>query len=449
MTGLTAGHQLKASEQPNVLIIVLDDAGYNDFGFMGSKQIKTPHIDQLASSGVIFTDAHVSASVSAPSRAGILSGRYQQRFGSECNLNSQLGFSLDEETIGDVFKRNGYQTACIGKWHQGNTPEYHPNKRGFDYFHGFISGSRSYFYNPKGSDKPEHTQNLQINGKQISFDGYMTDILADGAISFFRETNKPFMMYLAFNAVHTPMEATKDDLNRFKGHPRQTLAAMTWAVDRAIGKVIDYLKETGKYENTLIFFLSDNGGAYASGANNYPLKGCKGNKFEGGHRVPFFFVWADQIKGNGRYDGLTSSLDIFATAFAAAKIQPSDLKNELDGVNLLPYLKGEKTTEPHEKLFWRKGDMAAARIKEFKLIRVKGLEDKMYNLKENLQEEHNLIPSCPAEYKLLSENLKAWESGLIEPRWRESKNWETVTKEIHHDLMNNQPIRFRTPSDLK
>lgn len=357
----TACNSLTSSqtEKPNILVIVLDDAGYNDFGFMGSKDIQTPNIDNLAKNGVIFRDAHVSATVSGPSRAGILTGRYQQRSGYECNLGDTLGLGLQESTIGDIFLENGYTTACIGKWHQGDAPEYHPNKRGFEFFYGFISGSRSYFYQPEKDDKPGSTHNLQLNGKQLSFDGYMTDLLADAASKYIKaqsKQQKPFMMYLAFNAVHTPMETTLEDLDRFKEHPRQKLAAMTWAVDRGIGNVIDALKETGEYENTLIFFLSDNGGAHNNQSSNYPLKGFKGNKFEGGHRVPFFMVYGNRIKGY--YEGLTSSLDIFATAIHAAGISEKTLKKPLDGVNLMPYVNGKKK-EHHiqnysgEKKIWQ------------------------------------------------------------------------------------------------
>ena len=437
-------------KKPNVLVIILDDAGYNDFGFMGSKDIKTPHIDQLASNGIIFTDAHVSATVSGPSRAGLLSGRYQQRSGYECNLADTLGLGLHEETIGDIFNKNDYNTACIGKWHQGDAPEYHPNQRGFDHFYGFISGSRSYFYRPQKEDKPGRSQNLQLNGKPLSFNGYMTDVLATAATDYIDQnscTEKPFMMYLAFNAVHTPMEATQADLALFKDHPRQKLAAMSWAVDRGIGKVIDKLKETGVYDNTLIFFLSDNGGAHNNQSSNYPLKGFKGNKFEGGHRVPFFLVHGDRFKGT--YNGLTSSLDILATAIGAASIDTTTLKNRLDGVNLLPYIKGEKRDEPHTQLFWRKEDMAAARMGDYKLIRVKGVGERLYNLKENLSETEDLQQENQLKSEELSKELEAWEKGLVNPiLWGEGV-WNDVTRQIHRDLMENSKVSCFSPEEWK
>lgn len=437
-------------EKPNVLIILLDDAGYNDFGFMGSKDLKTPNIDALANDGVVFTDAHVSASVSGPSRAGILSGRYQQRCGYECNLGDTLGLGLNEITIANVFRDNGYSTACIGKWHQGDAPEYHPNKRGFEHFYGFISGSRSYFYRPNKDDKPGNTHNLQFNGVQQKFDGYMTDVLAENASQYIEEHSrkeKPFMMYLAFNAVHTPMEATEQDMKLFEGHKRQKLAAMTWAVDRGIGKVIDKLKETGEYENTLIFFLSDNGGAHNNQSTNYPLKGFKGNKFEGGHRVPFFMVNGSNFKG--KYQELVSSLDIFATSASAAGIDIKTLKNPLDGVNIIPYVNGEIDGAPHDKLFWRKHDMAAMRTKNHKYIRVNGVGEVLYSLENNLSESEDIKDSLPEIYKMMSNEVKEWEKGLVNPLLWDEGIWNDVTKDIHKDLMNNQKVSCFTPDQWK
>ena len=449
LTSTTCNSQVpEKTEKPNILIIVLDDAGYNDFGFMGSTDLLTPQIDNLAASGVIFQDAHVSATVSGPSRAGILTGRYQQRCGYECNLGDTLGLGLQETTIGDIFQKNGYATACIGKWHQGDAPEYHPNKRGFDHFYGFIAGSRSYFYNPQKEDKPGKTHNLQLNGQQVKFDGYMTDVLGKAASDYIKEQNKkqkPFMLYVAFNAVHTPMEAVQEDLNRFNGHPRQKLAAMTWAVDRAIGSIVHTLKETDEYRNTLIFFLSDNGGAHNNQSSNFPLKGFKGNKFEGGHRVPFFIVYGNRIKGN--YGGLTSSLDILSTAAGVAGIETETLLKPLDGVNLLPYIKGEKTGNPHTELCWRKEDMAAIRMGDYKLIRVKGVGERLYNLKENLSETDDIQAQLPHKCKEMNEALELWEEGLVNPiLWGEGV-WNNVTREIHRDLMENRKVTRFSPAN--
>ena len=446
-TNCTAENSLN---KPNILVILLDDAGYNDFGFNGSKDLLTPNIDRLAADGTVFTDAHVSASVSGPSRAGILSGRYNQRCGYECNLGDTLGLGLNEERIADVFLRNGYNTSCIGKWHQGDAPEYHPNRRGFEHFYGFIAGSRSYFYRPNRDDKPGDVHNLQYNGKQLSFNGYMTDVLADAAVDYLdkqKGSGKPFMMYLAFNAVHTPMEATKEDMARFEGHSRQKLAAMTWAVDRGIGKVVDKLKKEGMYENTLIFFLSDNGGAHNNQSSNYPLKGFKGNKYEGGIRVPFFITMGGKYKGT--FDGLSSSLDIFSTSIAAAGIDKESLKNPIDGVDLIPYISGEMSGNPHDILFWRKEKSSAVRMGDYKLISVEGLGQRLYSLNDNLGEDNDLRKINPELCKEMTDKYKEWEKGIITPMLWDEGVWHEVTRETHRQLMNNEKVTVFTPDDLK
>ncbi len=438
-------------KKPNVLIILLDDAGYNDFGFMGSPDLETPRIDSLAREGIVCTDAHVSATVSGPSRAGILTGRYQQRFGYECNRgpNSNVYLPVDEETIGSVFQRNGYRTACIGKWHQGDSACFHPNRRGFDYFYGFLSGGRSYFYRPFSHDKPGNRSNLLENDCQQHFgEKYLTDLFGEKSVEFLERTSEPFLLYLAFNAVHTPMEATPEDMARYDGHPRQKLAAMTWAVDRAIGRVVDCLKVQGRLDNTLIFFLSDNGGAHNNMSSNFPYKGFKGNKYEAGHRVPFFVHWGDRLREGGRYDGLVSSLDIFATALAAAGIEETVLHNPCDGVDLMPFLTHVRGDEPHSTLYWRKDQAAAVRDGDYKLIRVEEVGIRLYDLKNDPGETHDLSVDT-LKVKSLSCKLDAWEKSLGTPLWTEGKEWNEVTREIHRDLMENRPVRFYTPAQMK
>lgn len=435
----------KVKNQPNILVILVDDAGYNDFGFMGSKDMMTPNIDQLASQGVVLTDAHVAATVSSPSRACLMTGRYGHRFGYECNPSySDYGVSLNEQTIADVFQENGYRTAAIGKWHLGTLDKYHPNKRGFDYFYGMKAGGRDYFYDEKKSDRPGDERNILLNDKQVKFDGYLTDVFSEKAVEFIKNTDQPFMMYLAYNAVHTPMQATQEDLDRFSGHPRQKLAAMTWALDRGVGTVVQGLKETGKFDNTLIFFLSDNGGATINNSSNYPLKGFKGNKFEGGHRVPYFIVWNGKIKSGIKFDGLASSLDIFATAIDAAGI--SKTKNRLDGVSLIPYLSGKKKGDPHHVLFWRKMDTRAVRMGDYKLIITQGVDSVLYNVKSDLEEMNNILDQEPKIYKRMVKKLRQWEDEeCVEPLWTE-EGWGKITNGYHQRLMHNE---IKTADDLK
>lgn len=433
-----------ANNKPNVLIVLIDDAGYNDFGFMGSKDMYTPNIDKLASSGVIFSDAHVAATVSSPSRACIMTGRYGHRFGYECNINDRTnGLPLSEQTIADLFKENGYSTYAVGKWHLGSLDKFHPNRRGFEIFYGMKSGGRDYFYDENGSDKIGDERNLLLNSKQVRFDGYLTDAFSNKAVELIKQSKKPFMMYLAYNAVHTPLQATDDDMKLFKGHPRQKLAAMTYALDRGIGKIVKVLEESGKMDNTIIFFLSDNGGATNNLSSNYPLKGFKGNKFEGGHRVPFFIVWKNNIKGGGIFDGLSSSLDIFATAIDAAGI--TNNKNELDGVSLLPYIKGDKIGDPHDVLYWRKMDSRAIRMGDYKYIITNGVDSVLYNIKLDLDEMSNIIKEKKEIHRLLSKKMLEWEKNIcVEPLWIE-EGWDRITNGYHERLMHNE---IKTQDDL-
>ena len=453
MLGLTspflanAQNSPASQSRPNILVFLIDDAGYNDFGFMGSKEIVTPHIDALTRQGVVLDDAHVAATVSSPSRACLITGRYGHHFGYECNMNDDTnGLPLSEETMGDIFHRNGYRTAAIGKWHLGKLPGMHPNERGFEMFYGMMGGHREYFYNEKGSDRPGFEQNLQLNGQKLKFDGYLTDRFTDKAIEFIedKKEDKPFFLYLSYNAVHTPMQATEEDMARFKGHPRQKLAAMTWALDRGIGRIVESLKANGQWDNTLIFFLSDNGGALINDACNDPLKGFKGNKFEGGHRVPYAVVWNGQIPAGKHFDGLSSSLDILTTAMDAAGIETS--KNKLDGVSLLPYLKGEKKGDPHESLFWRKMDTRAMRHGDYKLIITHGVDTVLYHLKDNLDETRNLKDQKPKVLRKMRKELSRWEKEeCIKPLWIE-EGWGPTTNGIHRQLMKNE---IKTPLDWR
>ena len=432
--------------KPNIIVIVTDDAGYVDFGFMGSVDLQTPEIDKLAESGVIFTDAHVSATVCAPSRAGLLTGQYQQRCGFEANgtgfgNSGDLGLDDNIETLAEVLKKNNYKTIAIGKWHLGGSISDHPNNRGFDEFYGFIGGGRSYF----PIKNPSKKLMLQKNGSKVNFEGYLTDALGNFSVNSVEQNkDNPFFMYLAYNAVHTPMEAKEEHLEKFKDHPRQTLAAMTWSLDENIGKLRHKLDELNILDNTLIYFISDNGGAHNNSSNMGPLKGWKGNKFEGGHRVPFVISWTGKIPKNQKFDGLTSSLDIFSTSLAAAKID-NTTNISLDGVSLLPYLINKKQGNPHDKLFWRKLEEAGVRVDNHKLIRLKYFGYTMYDLDQDLGETQNLSKSNTLKLNKLIEELEQWETEMSEPLWFEEKGWMDVTYNIHKQLMQNKKVTQKEP----
>lgn len=439
--------EVTQSVKTNVIVILLDDAGYNDFGFMGSKDIETPNIDSLVRDGVIFSDAHVTASVCAPSRAGIITGKYQQQFGFESNHtgdeeSGEIGLPDQVTTLAEVFQQNDYKTIAIGKWHLGYLPSDHPNNRGFDEFYGFLSGGRSYF----PLKTPNKNNMLQQNGKKIEFKGYLTDILGNRSVNFVEENkNKPFFMYLAYNAVHTPMEAKQEDIEKFKNHPRQLLAAMTWSLDQNIGKLTHKLKTLGLYENTLIFFLNDNGGAANNNSSNLPLKGWKGNEFEGGHRVPFAISWPAKLPKNKQFNGLTSSLDIFKTAISAAQLETKE-NLDLDGVNLIPFLLSDnKNAQPHQKLYWRKLEESAARMGQYKLVQLENYGAVLYDLSTDIGEQYDLSSEKSEIFNNIKKDYKEWNETLINPLWREGKEWEDITYYIQQRLMQNKEVEYTSP----
>ena len=439
----------KTDSIPNIIIILADDAGYSDFGFMGSDEIKTPNLDQLALDGVTFNNAYVSASVCSPSRAGLLTGMYQQRFGHECNLDSDVNNSFDPNqiTIAEALKTEGYNTGLIGKWHLGDKVQNHPLKNGFDYFWGFISGARNYFYDPNEEFR-NSIRNVVENYTQTKFDGYLTDVLGDKAIGFINknhETNNPFFLFLSFNAPHTPMHAKDDVLEKFKDNPRQVYASMMWSMDEAIGNVVEALKENDQYDNTIIYFLSDNGAAMSNDASPFPFKGWKGNQYEGGIKTPMIMTWKNKIKSNTHFDGFISALDIYKTSLEASKVNNEYMINA-DGKNIMNYLNDNNIK--NENLFWRKDKMATVRSGNYKLIRLNDTSTVLYNIEKNYFEDFDLKLKEPKVHDSLFSLLSKWENRLINPNWIENKNWNIVTEMIYEDLMANSYIRAVSPKDL-
>ena len=438
-----------ADTKPNIIVILIDDAGYADFGFMGSKDLQTPNLDQLAARSIRFTDAHVTASVCSPSRAGLLTGKYQQRFGYECNEGEGYpGMDTAQTIIPRLLQQQGYATAAFGKWHLGFEPAQHPLQKGFQYYYGFLSGGRSYFYAPAKDDRAGARGALLENNRPVKFDGYLTDVLGDKAAGYIRNNkHHPFFIYWAPNAVHTPMEASEADLKKFAGHPRQKLAAMTFALDRAVGKILNALKQQGLFDNSIIFFLSDNGGAHNNQSSNLPLKGFKGNKYEGGHRVPFLISWPGKIARGSDFSGLTSSLDIFPTALEAAGVQLNPSLG-LDGTSLIPFLTLDNNKGPHEELVWRKDAAAAIRFNQYKMIRVKGLGERLYDLSSDPGETTDLRTKQPKVYAMLQQRLLSWEKNKMNPLWTEGARWDSVTFMIHDDLMHNRKPHVRSPEEM-
>lgn len=438
------------NRKPNVIVIVSDDGGYADFQPYGNKEIPTPNINKLANEGVTFTNAYVTASVCAPSRAGILTGRYQQRFGFEHNTSMKLapgytredvGLDVKQRTIADEMKANGYRTIAIGKWHQGTLDKYFPLQRGFDEFYGFKEGHRDFF---GYKEKPSNDFALYDNNQIVSEDKitYLTDMFTDKAIEFIdRNKSNPFFIYLAYNAIHTPLQAKQEDLDKFekvKDKDRRTYDAMMNNMDEGIGKLMKALQQQGLEDNTLIFFINDNGGATNNASDNGKLRGMKGSKWEGGIRVAFLMKWPGKIKPGMRYPHAVSSLDILPTALAASE-SPIPYKR-LDGVNLLPYLK-KSTGTPHKDLFWRRGVAAAVRSGKWKLIKVESDPILLFNLENDIEEKNNLASKNPRKVKKLLTKLSNWEKGLDQPHWYSSMGNENQIKKHRMEVIGREMER--------
>jgi arylsulfatase A-like enzyme len=424
------------ARRPNIVVIVADDMGYADIGVHGSKDIPTPNIDALAKSGVRFTDAYVSGPYCSPTRAGLLTGRYPQRFGHEFNIgmieaHRDAGLPLSETTLADRLKAAGYRTAVIGKWHLGTAPQFHPLRRGFDEFFGFLSGAHSYL-NPEDSTNPLLDGTTVVRETQ-----YLTEELSDRAVSFIsRQKSNPFFLYVAFNAVHVPIEATNKYVARFQhiaDTTRRTYAAMLSAMDDGIGRTLEALRAQRLEENTLIFFFSDNGGpttrAGINGSSNAPLRGSKRTTWEGGIRVPFIVSWKGRVAANTTYSQPIIQLDVAPTALAAAGVAPGRKAN-FDGINLLPFLSSRPTAVPHTSLYWRLGAMMAIRKGDWKLVKMhdrpfegdpEELSDltgaQLYNLKADVAEQSDVAAKHPEKVRELEDEWRGWNRQLSKPAW--------------------------------
>ncbi len=424
---------------PNIILILADDAGYADFGFHGSPDFLTPNLDAFAAQSVLFQQAYVTAAVCGPSRAGLLTGRYQQEFGYEENnvpgymslsgkfTGHEMGLPLDQVTMAQRLSNLGYRTGLIGKWHQGNADQFHPLKRGFDEFIGFRGGARSYYayaddhFSSRPEDRWEHGF-----GVFQEPEGYLTDVMGAEAKAFIqRNQDQPFFLFLSLTAVHTPMEAKPEDLARFpdlKGK-RKTLAAMGLAMDRAIGDVLTELDARGLSENSLVVFTNDNGGPSDTNvSNNTPLSGTKANHLEGGIRVPMLIRWPERLEAGARYGHPVSTLDLLPTFLAAAGGDGS--LPELDGVDLLPFLSAQSSNRPHDTLYWKKENRAAIRSGDWKLLRFPDRPAELYDLSKDLSETQNLAREHPELVSHLYEKLFEWELTLERPLWMLRREYE-------------------------
>ena len=414
----------KTEQRPNILLIVSDDQGYADAGFQGSKDIPTPHLDRLAASGIRFTNGYVTHAFCSPSRAGMMAGRYQQRFGHERNVffdpaDHTEGLPTTETLLPARLEAVGYTTGWIGKWHLGAAPEFVPGRRGFMETYGFIGGGHR-FRDWKVNPKSEYFVPIKRNGQPIETNEHLTVALGHEAVTFVRRNaDKPWFLYLAFNAPHNPQEPTDERLARFasiKNPLRRKYAAQISLLDDAVGETLAALHDSGQAGRTLVIFLSDNGGPAAtkSGADNSPLRGIKGTMYEGGFRVPFLMSWPGHLAAGKVEDRPVSAIDIFATSLALAGA-PMPTDHAYDSVNLVPYLTGQNPGRPHDRLYWRNGKQWAIRDGDWKLIRLGKNPDQLYDLARDPSEKTNLARQKPEILKRLGRELDAWDKELIDP----------------------------------
>jgi len=449
---ICGGLQAKGKKSPtNFIIILVDDMGYGDVGYMGAKDMLTPNIDKLATEGTYFTQGYVNCSVCGPSRAGLLSGRYPAKFGINGNFGpkSKKGFPLDQPMLQDKLKEVGYKTGCVGKWHFGLAKDaFKPWNRNYDFFYGFLAGGHDYFwadtsYNARKDNWPIHGSNGEI--LKYTKGDYLTNKFSEEAVRFIDENHdEPFFLYLAYNAVHYPWSATEECLDRvdefydYDLKYRRILAAMTLAVDDGVGDITEALKKYGIDENTAIFFLSDNGspgnvaGKTKINAGEHfmsstmGLRGFKGDTYEGGIRIPFCVKWPGQVSAGKRYNEPVISIDIMPTITDFLDIE--EPATGYDGVNLLPFLNGENTNMPHNYAYWRYVDDYAYRKGDWKLTwndqekvlymtndkvePKESIKPKLFNIKLDPYERHDLAKMYPEIYKELQQEFDAMDSKM-------------------------------------
>lgn len=408
--------------KPNIVVIVADDLGYADvlFNPQHPQEVTTPQLQALAKESVICRQGYVTGNVCSPTRTGLMTGRYQQRLGLYTGGEAGSGVPTSEKLFPQFLQPAGYRSIQIGKWHLGPTPPWSPALRGFDEVFGFLGrGAHDYFK----LDDPEDP--IYRGTQAVNLNGYLTDLWGDEAVAFIeRHKAQPFFLYLAFNAVHAPLQAPAEEIAKFNtgNASRDKLLAMGKRLDDAIGKVVAKLKNEGVWDNTLLFFISDNGGPLAQSANNTPLRGGKHQDYEGGIRVPFLVCWPAKLKP-GESQAVVSALDILPTALAAAGIEsPTDKR--LDGMNLLPVLQGQVPV-PARNLFWCSGGEEgwwAVRSGDWKVVGDKGRVS-LFDLSQDVSESKDLSKQMPEKLAELTALHDAWLAEMPNPVKSGSKKW--------------------------
>lgn len=438
LASLALAGSLFAAEQakpPNLIVIMTDDLGYADVGFNGNSDIPTPNIDRIAKDGVVFTEAYVTYAVCGPSRAGFITGRYPQRFGFERNPaykpgDPTIGVPLTEKTIAEVLRPAGYKSGIIGKWHLGAHETLHPLARGFDEFYGHLGGGHRYFpedltiknYREAKGEGDSYITWINRGREPVRTEKYLTDEFSREAVEFVtRHKNSPFFIFLSYNAPHSPMQAPAEEIAKFAHVPdekRRIYSAMVSTVDRGVGDLLVQLDKLGLTDNTLIFFLSDNGGPTNDNASrNTPLRGQKSNPWEGGFRIPMAARWPGVIPEGTKFTEPVSALDIMATIAAANGIK-EDPARPLDGVNLVPFLRGEKTGAPHERIYLRNFDSGifALRDGNFKMIKPKkDAPIVLFNVEDDIGEKTDLAADNAERLADMQKTYEEWNAQLIDP----------------------------------
>ncbi len=419
-TGLGAAQE----RRPNIVLFLSDDEGYGELGCQGNPEIPTPNIDSIAKNGIRFTQGYVSGPYCSPTRAGLMTGRYQTRYGHEFNgQGPNFGLPLTETTMADRLKTLGYATCAVGKWHLGGELRYRPMKRGFDEFYGTLANTP--FFHPQLVDSRVSPDPSRV--EDASF--YTTDAYAARAVDWIEKNReKPFFLYLPFNAQHAPLQATPKYLERFPGiadEKRRTFAAMMSAKDDAVGRVLAKVREIGQESNTIVVYLADNGGpTVQTTSKNGPLRGFKATTLEGGIRVPFMIQWKGRLPAGRTYDPPVIQLDLLPT-FVAAAGAAVDPAWKLDGANLLPFLTGANTGRPHETLTWRFGQQWAIRHGDWKLVasRIDGNDQpRLFNLAEDIGEAKDLAASQPEKAKELKAIWDRWNAEQAKALWQPRQN---------------------------
>lgn len=437
-SGSVVATENNPSEKPNFIIILADDLGYGDVGFTGSKQIKTPHLDKLADSGVTFEQGYVSAPVCGPSRAGLITGRNQVNFGFDNNNvkpgpqynREYFGLPVTEQTIADRLSKQGYVNGMIGKWHLGDEEHFKATKRGFNEVWTYPVGGHDYFRSEP--DGEGYLSPLESNYKTPDPITYITDDTGNESVDFIkRNKDKPFFLYASFNAPHAPLQAPEKDIELYKhikNENRRIYAAMIHRLDINVGKIIAELKANNIYENTVVVFLSDNGGP-GHGLNsrtvNVPLRGSKGNLLEGGIRVPFVMSWPARIKANTIYKKPVTSLDLTPTFIALAGGQITK-KDKIDGHNILPYITGAKAGDPNQEMKWRFTVSASIRDGDWKLIRLPDRLPMLYNIKGDIAELNDVANQHPERVKTMLKVLGDWDVSTPQHLYMEGAKYKKI-----------------------